>query len=99
EQQDTDALAQLDKRKRDASHDAGFATGLLPGLSLRRIEDILVDTRLLRAECIPANAFAVDIVRVYRERRHLRQVDRFTGSGNRLQPSRVRLFEKDHGSQ
>ncbi len=91
-----DALAGLDERKRDAGHDAGLASNLLPWPALHRVEDIGVDARLLRAECIAAYAGAVDIVRIGRESRLRDQFDDITGSGDRFQPDRVRLGEQNH---
>jgi hypothetical protein len=91
-----DAVAGFDERKRNASHDSALASRLVPGLSLRRVEDIGIDARLLRSKRGPANTGPVDIVRIDRKARPRNQFDNFTRSGDRLQPDRTRLREQYH---
>ena len=71
--------------------DAGLASGLLPRLPLRRVQDIVVDARLLRPERLAADAAAIGVVRIDREARPRDLLDDFTRPGDRLQPDRARL--------
>ncbi len=63
---------------------------------MRRLENIVVDARLLGPECVAADTGPIDIIRVDREPRLRDQFDDFTGSGDRFQPGRARLSEEDH---
>src|SRR5216683_7665303 len=89
-------LPAFDKRKRNASHNAGLASHLLPRPSLHRVEDIKIDARLLRSKRVAANTGPIDVIRIDREARPRDQFDNFTGSRDRFQPDRIRLCKKGH---
>ena len=99
EQQHADALVGLDQRNGDAGGDAGLACGLMPGLPLGRVEDVVIDGRLLRSERPAADARSIRVAGIDRERRPHDLLDDRAGPGNRLQPDRVRLRKQDHGSR
>src|SRR5204862_6009566 len=61
EHQYPDALVGLDQGNRDTGGDARLARGLMPGLPLSRVEDIVVDGWLLRPKRPAADARSIPV--------------------------------------
>ena len=83
----------LDQRNGDAGGDAGLARGLMPGLPLRRVEDIVVDAGFCVRNALPQTPVSIRVAGVDRERRPHDLFDDLARPGDRLQPDRVRLAQ------